>query len=1180
MPSSQALGPLPKLLLVILVLFISLLLPPSTNAALADRQGSPLVEYNFPYSECLEGSKSTSWKGSMTSVEKPAFWRNETVTDCRGENSIGLTSLSTLSAAASPRLAANATDGMLGIINHLDTSGATGLSFEFWIKPARETQSKDRVLFTIGKDTFDPLWLKDKCTMNNFDSGYFDLQIVQSYVVESGEIKYSVIYSGSDDEDISPGEACIESFKSAAIEYSFNEAIHVVVSLTKNNDGSRFQYIYINNIQKRPFIPYFFDWSLWGSAGTSDKYGAITGADYQLQLFPDLAEIYKPFYGDLLYFAIHDVALSQAEVTANYNAFLDIPVTADHAPVMIDIQLRVYEGGDSSSEPHQNSWYDSPVPLEELMILTLTGATFDVDQISSSVAPPLIYIADLPPKGKLYAAIWPYAELRSGDSLPANQLKYRPDDKDGFGANYDSFQLKALDGKVDNLWSENESTVTISVTRVNDPPKAEDLDIGGIFSWQAQTLTLVGGDPDFEDRIQRISLESYPKHGVLHQVNADGSEGQLIESFSGASIFLEALEMRVMYTFTGDETLIEDEETGKLLIPGGEFFTFRLQDNGSGDPKKSDLKTVTISSVYFKMDATPSNDQWNITDYTAFEDEMSDVLLHGLDYADEPRSLQYEITALPVYGDLYDPAHSGDKLAVGSIISTVDVYNGSLSKYRGVAVKYFSNLHYFNYPTVNYKGGTTATPDLDSFKYKAVLYGANAVKSKEVTQPVRVLNVNDPTLISGPTTALSVFALFAGTSRWDDVDCELEPTSNFCAFSDHLVFDSTTNTITITEVDQDTDRVVMHIKTMTAQGFLSFKQEVRGLPDYKCADENGVRIWECFGKGVGQNEMRFSILPSDINSLLDGLMYVNLDENLKDRIVITIHDGGYNSTETRNLCIPEIGQPYDLKHHKMAAVRYDTCLSTTLEIDISVGPYLMEYEEEEKSLGLAALSFAGEVPLPAVFGLIGFVAVLFCCTLSYLRHVIVNHRMVAEKAASKIARDRNRRNCKKLGESQDGTTENTLNGADLEKGDEKNSQAPRKVSDVEMINIPPKTPPKIGSVPLTGMTGGTALTAMKINPAVLPLPPLTPERRVPSVFDDDVPRSPPQTSHNRAAFLVPPSPPSPSLRSNVKQATPERNWYGYIDGRTGQTYYQAADDATLTWTMPKTGIIRMVDDRE
>jgi hypothetical protein len=164
------------------LILLGLTLLAATTAELSTRQGSPLIEYAFNSSQCTGASQFTSWNGKHVGASAPVIEMEPSVTSCRGSaggvQTIGVTSISN-SSTAGPRL--RTTGGLTNFTDLLNDSGATGLSFEFWIEPSRETASTTRTLFTIGKDDFDELWTRNSCTQASDTVGYFDLQIVQKY---------------------------------------------------------------------------------------------------------------------------------------------------------------------------------------------------------------------------------------------------------------------------------------------------------------------------------------------------------------------------------------------------------------------------------------------------------------------------------------------------------------------------------------------------------------------------------------------------------------------------------------------------------------------------------------------------------------------------------------------------------------------------------------------------------------------------------------------------------------------------------------------------------------------------------------------------------------------------------------------------------------------------------------
>jgi hypothetical protein len=170
----------------------------------------------------------------------------------------------------------------------------------------------------------------------------------------------------------------------------------------------------------------------------------------------------RPWLGEFHLVAVYQRALSQDEVTINFDA----------GPAVIPNDPPVVNGQSVTTEE------------DTAKAITLTGSDVDGDPLTLSVVTP-------PAHGSL--------------SGTAPNLTYTP------AANYygpDSFTFKANDGKVDS----NTATVSISVTAVNDAPVASAQSVTTARD-TAVAITLAGSDVDGNPLT--FSVVTPPAHGSL-----------------------------------------------------------------------------------------------------------------------------------------------------------------------------------------------------------------------------------------------------------------------------------------------------------------------------------------------------------------------------------------------------------------------------------------------------------------------------------------------------------------------------------------------------------------------------------------------------------------------------------------------------------------------------------------
>ncbi|KAM3568056.1 hypothetical protein VYU27_009811, partial [Nannochloropsis oceanica] len=111
-----------------------------------------------------------------------------------------------------------------------------------------------------------------------------------------------------------------------------------------------------------------------------------------------------PFRGNIYLWALYSRVLSPAEVTQNYNA--RVP---NSRPIALAATHIVQENGEVGTHYDTPEYYLAPVPVSELVILTLEVLDGDHDTSSPNynssiqvMTMPLFYLATLPTRGTLY----------------------------------------------------------------------------------------------------------------------------------------------------------------------------------------------------------------------------------------------------------------------------------------------------------------------------------------------------------------------------------------------------------------------------------------------------------------------------------------------------------------------------------------------------------------------------------------------------------------------------------------------------------------------------------------------------------------------------------------------------------------------------------------------------------
>lgn len=189
---------------------------------------------------------------------------------------------------------------------------------------------------------------------------------------------------------------------------------------------------------------------------------------------------------------------------------------------------------------------------------------------------------------------------------------------------------------------------------------------------------------------------------------------------------------------------------------------------------------------------------------------------------------------------------------------------------QGMNVQYLSDRYYFNVPAVSWNG-TEISTEVDSFDF--VCFSGNNAESVPATQSVAVLNVNDPTDIAFKQNAegISVYQYGSFASSKDTV--------------------ATLDGFSLLEFDKNVDVVRAVISTANG-GKLTLNPVFLSLVDFSsleyCFAMGGVN---CIGDGTLNSDMIFVGTPYAIESVLNGMTYLNDRFEGNDYVNISIYDG-------------------------------------------------------------------------------------------------------------------------------------------------------------------------------------------------------------------------------------------------------------------------------------------------
>src|SRR6056297_329866 len=449
--------------------------------------------------------------------------------------------------------------------------------------------------------------------------------------------------------------------------------------------------------------------------------------------------------GRLFEWALYNRVLSPEEVAQNYAA--RVP---NSPPIVQDASHVVQENGEVGSHYDTPEFYLSPVPVDELVSLTLVVLDGDHDPSSPSYnasASPITFpglcLATLPANGTLYfmngtaihgslpIALAVESPRGNGASLNGTfttQLRFRPGWKEvSWPHIYTTFEVFAVDG-VTGLAS-NTATISVYVKAVHQIPIAGN---GSNHTNNTSNVSLVA----MASRLTAVALEgiayggfrivsarvaSLPTHGYLYRVNDTNATSPLI--VGDEILTAPAMPAQVAYFFTGPQTLpqaAKDNSTSRSAdttshsMLGNDSFTYTVTDDFNTQSIPA-LVRILITPSLVALPAVP----WPIVQ----EHTLTPITLFGADYQSvQRRDICFEITRLPHHGTLYTIAANGRVSSLDSVPFQLPEQTSSPPYDVGVTLHYMSDAGFFTWPNRTWNGTALFTESglEDGFKFRVV----------------------------------------------------------------------------------------------------------------------------------------------------------------------------------------------------------------------------------------------------------------------------------------------------------------------------------------------------------------------------------------------------------------------------------------------------------------------------
>jgi Concanavalin A-like lectin/glucanases superfamily len=223
--------------------------------------------------------------------------------------------------------------------------------------------------------------------------------------------------------------------------------------------------------------------------------------------------------------------------------------------------------------------------------------------------------------------------------------------------------------------------------------------------------------------------------------------------------------------------------------------------------------------------------------------------------------LEVELLSLPQYGSL----SYNETQVICSTTCRFPMEKGT----NVVTLNYQpAKSEYFNFPLVNMYGRNTPF-SAESFDFRIRAHDFNRkliALSPTTTQPIIVIHVNHPGILTGPNQAL--------LDSMNPIEA-IVPTP--IDYADAL--------------DYDTEYV--RVDLWAEHGLLSLHVDGLRLAEFDaCRDRMGFAgQWDCVGDGKRNSNMTFLAIPSDIRSILRYLAYHRQPPGLTDKIHVQVWDG-------------------------------------------------------------------------------------------------------------------------------------------------------------------------------------------------------------------------------------------------------------------------------------------------
>lgn len=356
---------------------------------------------------------------------------------------------------------------------------------------------------------------------------------------------------------------------------------------------------------------------------------------------------------------------------------------------------------------------------------------------------------------------------------------------------------------------------------------------------------------------------------------------QVFENGTASNVTVSVGQMlwRQFVAYEHNRTWLRPNSPAEQTV-GSDTFTFKVFDSHLNFSVPAVINVSVVSGV----SALANGGSWQ-----CYEELDCDVRLFGSAVDDNRGSLSVTISAVPLYGNFFNPINN-DSVGEGSVLSSSIFYPYEV----GVSVIYRPPIDFFTDPDTQWNG--TQLLPVSGFVsisfYVSVELGNAMISSAEVTQELKIVNVDDQSIL---TCGESILQTQATGVVGDDLTFDYPR-------PDHLfIYD-----FLLSEKDRGVDPVRASIEVES--GYLTLNKTLlsRVSFEYLCS---GTRSWRCKGDGIYSQSMVFVGAPKDIQNVLNGMLFISYEQNSIDNMTVTIYDGfegdciwEFNSVSLRPVC--------------------------------------------------------------------------------------------------------------------------------------------------------------------------------------------------------------------------------------------------------------------------------------